>query len=82
MICTEQKITYCFDQNELDMLCMPITNDECLSVINSIKSKRAPGNDYVLNEMIIHSRESLSPILCSVFNTLLSNCVFIDVWQK
>ena len=82
MICTEQKITYCFDQNELDMLCMPITNDECLSVINRIKSNRAPGNDYVLNEMIIHSRDSLSPILCSVFNTLLSNCVFIDVWQK
>ena len=81
-ICTEQKVVYCFDQNELDTLCMPITQNECLSAMSSIKFNRAPGCDGVLNEMIFHAREPLSPILCSVFNTLFSNRIFIDVWQK
>ena len=81
-ICNAPKITYCHNENELDLLCIPITINECIQAINNIKCKKAPGDDKILNEMIIHACDILAPILCSVFNSLITDCSTIECWQR
>ena len=51
-ICSELRVNYCFDQAELDLLHAPVTETECIDVIKSLNSRKAPGADSILNEMI------------------------------
>jgi len=81
-ICNSPAITYCHDENILNLLCVHISFDECIRAINNIKCKKAPGDDKILNEMIIHACDILAPILCSIFNSLITDCSIIECWQR
>ena len=81
-ICNENIVLYVNSEQELNILNSPILVDDVLNAINSLKQCKSPGDDSVLNEMLISSKDNIYTLLTSIFSFLFSNNVFIDEWQK
>ena len=68
----------CKDNN--DILNEYIKLEEVESVIKDLPTKKAPGIDGIVNEIIRNSKAILVPLLCSLFNIVLTNGIFPDEW--
>jgi len=52
------------------------------SCINSLKPRKAAGHDGVLNELIIHSGNSLAVHICLLFNSFIRHAFVPTAFQK
>jgi hypothetical protein len=64
---------------ELDV---PITINEVISAVKSLKRNKAYGSDCVLNEYLIESIDILAAHLCDLFNCILNSGCFPDMWSE
>ncbi len=55
----------------IDLLDTPISMDEILTCIKSLKTGKASGPDQILNEMLHCARLSIAPCLQKVFNNII-----------
>ena len=58
-----------------------ITFDEIKTQIKSLKRRKAPGPDNVMNEHLIHGGEMIVKCLCNLFNSMLS-CEYVPQGLK
>lgn len=65
-------------QNPLDF---PITEQDLLTHINKLKSKKAYGPDCILNEMLKCMSEKFRWAILKLFNLVLSVGYFPDIWN-
>ena len=81
-ICNENIVLYVNSKHDLELLNSPITVDDVLLAIGSLKRCKSAGSDCILNEMLICSKDHIHILLTHIFSYLFSNDVFIDEWQK
>ena len=60
----------------------PITEYEVRCAVDSLKLRKAPGPDLITNELLKVSRDIISPVLTSLFNSCLTCEQVPDVWRK
>lgn len=65
-----------------DALDTEITKNEIETHINKLKTKKSPGIDGILNEMIKSGRYILVPIIKTLFNKILISGTFPQIWNK
>jgi hypothetical protein len=74
------------DFNDIDngdiLLDQPITVNEIINAVKSLKRGKACGNDFLLNEYFIESIDILSSHLCDIFNCILDSGHFPDSWTE
>lgn len=78
----ENYCVYVHDEEMCDMLNSPITTQEVLDVINSLKCNKACGPDNILNEMLYFSSEKLLTTFVSLFSFIFNSHSRISSWQK
>ena len=54
----------------------PITREEIEKAIKSLKNNKFSGDDYILNEYIKHSFESISDVYVKLFNIIFDSDSF------
>lgn len=59
-----------------------IIEDEIRQCIKKLKNSKSAGTDYILNEMIKASEQSIIPILTKLFNKIFSTQHFPTAWQN
>ena len=59
-----------------------ITKEELLIVTKKIKKTKASGLDQVLNEMILCTVNMYPEIFLNLFNSLLNNGIFPNLWTR
>jgi len=64
---------------ELDQ---PITVSEITEAVKTLKTCKATGNDFLLNEYFIEGIDILSSHLCDLFNSILNFGYFPDQWSE
>ena len=69
-------------QYDVDMLNNPITDQEILKVVSSLKSGKSPGEDNILNEVIKLSVNNFLPFYNKLFNYVLDSGIFPDSWAS
>lgn len=57
------------------------TEKEIQQHINKLKTKKAPGSDGILNEMIKHGRFYLVPLINKLFNDIMNSGSFPKQWN-
>ena len=57
------------------------TTEEILKLIDSLDTKNAPGSDRISCYLIKLTRDIIVPVLCNLFNTCMSVCIFPDVFK-
>jgi len=72
----------CDKKNNQNPLDYPVTEQELIEVIQSLKGKKACGVDGILNEMIKYSDHNIRLAILKLFNTILSTATFPDIWNK
>ena len=60
----------------------PFTEAELDSCIKNLKRDKSTGFDNIMNEYIIMSRNLIKPVLCKLFNHILSTGDFPEIWMK
>lgn len=58
-----------------------IRDKEIIKAINSLKMGKAKGLDGILNEMLKHSRDTITPCLLKIFNYILSSSEYPNMWK-
>ncbi len=71
-----------FDNDDcpFEELNIPITADEVLCAVKSLKKGKAAGPDFLLNEYFTESIDILCAHLCDLFNAILESGFFPDKW--
>ena len=59
-----------------------ITEDEIVSAIGQLKSRKACGSDKILAEMLKSSSSLLIPYLKVLFNAIFDNGIFPSIWRE
>ena len=59
-----------------------ISEKEIHDAISRLKRKKSGGHDLLLNEMIIHGRHILTPIILKLLNSCLDLAYFRKFWNK
>lgn len=62
------------------ILNVPFTSEEIAKAINNLNNCKTPGNDQILNEYIISTKDKMLPIYVLLFNTILKSGIIPDVW--
>ncbi|MES9883146.1 MAG: reverse transcriptase family protein [Sedimenticola sp.] len=62
---------------ELDV---PFTESEILTEVRKLKQDKSPGNDELLNEVFIAGKTCLIPLLCKLFNKILTRGEYPTEW--
>lgn len=70
------------DQKQKNPIDYPITEQELMEIIRSLKTNKACGIDGILNEMIKYSNHKIKLAIIKLFNTILSVGTFPDIWDK
>ena len=65
-----------------DSLDQPISVNEILEAVKSLKRGKAYGNDFLLNEYFIESMDISSSHLCDIFNKILDSGFFPSNWGE
>jgi exonuclease III len=60
----------------------PITELEVKKAIHGLKSKKAPGYDMIMGEMVKAGKETLTPCLTKLFNSILSSKQYPQEWNR
>ena len=68
----ENDVSQHFDTS-VDALDKPFSVEEILIALNSLKSNKAHGDDKVLNEYIISTKDLFSPVYLNLFNYILKS---------
>ena len=58
----------------------PITREEIEKAIKSLKNSKFSGDDYILNEYIKHSFESISDVYVKLFNIIFDSGLIPEQW--
>ena len=64
----------------VDFLDEPFSLLELSKAINSLKSDKAAGVDFIVNEIIVNSSTHVKLLLLTIFNVLLQMQYFPDYW--
>ena len=64
-----------------DELDSPISEEEVEAAIHSLKNKKAPGVDGILNEMLKSSLHVIKPFIIRLFNQIWDTGIFPKEWQ-
>jgi hypothetical protein len=64
---------------ELDQ---PFTDQEIEMCVKKMKNDKTPGYDNILNESIKKGKTVLLPLICRLFNVILSTGWFPEIWVK
>jgi hypothetical protein len=64
--------------NELDFV---ITENEIEKAIRSLKNSKASGLSMIINEMVKYGQLTLTPLLCKLFNLVLSSGIYLKIWS-
>ncbi|XP_063447953.1 uncharacterized protein LOC134727502 [Mytilus trossulus] len=65
-----------------DELDSPFTETELDDGIKKLKRDKSTGYDNMMNEYIIMSKHFIKPVLCKIFNCILTNGDFPELWVK
>ncbi|VDI19966.1 Hypothetical predicted protein, partial [Mytilus galloprovincialis] len=65
-----------------DELDSPFTEKELDDGIKKLKRDKSTGYDNMMNEYIIMSKNFIKPVLCKIFNCILTNGDFPELWVK
>ena len=65
-----------------DELDLPFTEKELDDGIKTLKRDKSTGFDNMMNEYIIMSKNFIKPVLCKLFNCILSAGDFPELWVK
>lgn len=60
----------------------PVTLDELRQTLRTMHPKKAPGPDHITNKVVLRLPPFLLGLLVTIFNALLSNCIFPDIWKE
>ncbi len=63
-----------------DEINQPITNDEITKVIKGLKNNKANGIDFIVNEHIKSTVDTMLPIYTKLFNTILDTGLVPEIW--
>ena len=55
---------------------------EITTAITSLKRRKAPGDDSITNEHIIHSGKQLKTGILKLFNAIVDCCFIPDYWNR
>ena len=55
---------------------------EITTAITSLKRRKAPGDDSITNEHIIHGGKQLKNHLLKLFNAIVDCCYIPDYWKR
>ena len=66
----------------MDILDKPVKSNEITEVVNSLKNKKAPGPDAIINEMIKICVPSLTRVFVKVINHLFICEEFPKTWTE
>ena len=58
----------------------PITREEIENAMKSLKNNKSSGDDYILNEYIKHSFESVSDVYVKLFNIIFDSGLIPEQW--
>jgi hypothetical protein len=58
----------------------PITREEIEKAMQSLKNNKSSGDDYILNEYIKHSFESISDVYVKLFNIIFDSGLIPEQW--
>ena len=81
----EDAETFCAENDfncQSDELDQPITVAEILSACKRLKSGKASGSDFLLNEYFMESIDILGSHLCDIFKAILTSGYFPDKWTE
>ena len=82
-ICSEPRNIMYYARGEHDMILnVDISEQEIRNAINSMKGRKSPGYDNVLNEMLKVSADVIVPYLHVLFQHLFNNGLFPMEWSK
>ena len=65
--------------SELDT---PIELSEIKNAIKKLNYNKSNAEDCIINEVFIHGREILSPVLCKLFNRIFNSGIYPEAWAK
>ena len=68
--------------NDDSPLNSPITVNEILEAVKTLKRGKSCGNDFLLNDYFIESIDILSGHLCDIFNAILNSGFFPEEWTE
>ena len=68
------------DSDSNSILNIPISQEEILSVVKSLKNNKASGPDKILNEYIKQTIDCMINVYVKVFNLIFEKGVFPDSW--
>ena len=58
----------------------PITHDELLKAVKSLKNNKSPGFDNVMNEYLKSTFTTMSPLILKLFNVIFDKGIVPEVW--
>ena len=67
------------DDFDLDL---PFTIEEIQNAINNLASNKSPGPDGIPSEFLKYTSHEITPLLLSIFNTIIESGIFPSNWGK
>lgn len=68
--------------NIVNTLDCDFSESEVIKAINRLKRQKSPGEDMLIPELFIDSKDSLAPLLCKLFNYIYTKGVYPISWTK
>lgn len=68
--------------NSINVLDDNFCEDEIIKAITRLKRQKSPGDDLLIADMFIDSKEQLAPMLCKLFNYIYNSDVYPQSWTK
>lgn len=68
------------DDNEDNVINMPITNEEVRLALHKLKCKKAAGPDFIIGEMLKNAGDIIIPFYVTFFNKLFDRGIYPDEW--
>ena len=68
------------NESTVEELDSEITEEEVHKALRKLKGNKAPGEDEIITEVLILSKEKIFPYLCKIFNKILDLGVFPIQW--
>ena len=69
-------------ENVFKELDVPFTDIEIEKQVNSLKKNKSVGVDNIMNEYFLAGKTVLIPVLCKLFNNILSSGNFPELWVR